>query len=121
MIRRSFRPFAVVVVLSVLFSSIVAPITADGDHDRDGRSSRYVDIQILGLNDFHGQLEVVTPIASSAGRIGALTVHRPTSPDRACRRRPTVHPGRWRRVSGDPRRNLRADEPENTCSSPPAT
>ena len=30
-----------------------------------------VSIQILGLNDFHGQLEVVNPIASSGGRIGA--------------------------------------------------
>ncbi len=32
-----------------------------------------VSIQILGLNDFHGQLEVVNPIASSGGRIGPLT------------------------------------------------
>ena len=31
-----------------------------------------VEIQILGLNDFHGQLEVVNPIASSGGRIGSL-------------------------------------------------
>ncbi len=31
-----------------------------------------VDIQILGLNDFHGQLETVNPLASSGGRIGAL-------------------------------------------------
>ena len=30
-----------------------------------------VDIQILGLNDFHGQLEVVGATASSGGRIGA--------------------------------------------------
>jgi 5'-nucleotidase len=32
-----------------------------------------VEIQILALNDFHGQLEVVNPVASSGGRIGALT------------------------------------------------
>ena len=32
-----------------------------------------VDIQILGLNDYHGQLEVVPPLASSGGRIGFLT------------------------------------------------
>ncbi len=31
-----------------------------------------VDVQILGLNDFHGQLEVVDPVVSSGGRIGAL-------------------------------------------------
>ena len=30
-------------------------------------------IQILALNDFHGQLEVVPPASSSAGRIGAST------------------------------------------------
>ncbi len=30
-------------------------------------------VQILGLNDYHGQLEVVDPVVSSAGRIGALT------------------------------------------------
>lgn len=37
-----------------------------------------VEIQILGLNDYHGQLEPVNPVASSAGRIGALT---DTNPD----------------------------------------
>ena len=36
-------------------------------------------VQILGLNDYHGQLEVVSPTTSSAGRIGALTDHRPRS------------------------------------------
>jgi 5'-nucleotidase len=32
-----------------------------------------VSVQILGLNDFHGQLEKVDPLASSGGRIGSLT------------------------------------------------
>jgi 5'-nucleotidase len=32
-----------------------------------------VDVQILGLNDFHGQLERVDPTVSSGGRIGPLT------------------------------------------------
>jgi 5'-nucleotidase len=60
------------VTLSVVLSLIVAPIVARDDGG-GGSSSRYVDIQILGLNDFHGQLEVVPATASSAGRIGALT------------------------------------------------
>jgi 5'-nucleotidase len=38
-----------------------------------------VEIQILGLNDYHGQLEPVDPVASSAGRIGFLTDTDPTS------------------------------------------
>jgi 5'-nucleotidase len=37
------------------------------------KPTRTTDIQILGLNDFHGQLEVVNPVASSGGRIGFLT------------------------------------------------
>jgi len=40
-----------------------------------------VDVQILGLNDFHGQLEVVNPIASSGGRIGAL---QGSAPNQTC-------------------------------------
>ena len=42
---------------------------------------KVVDIQILGLNDFHGQLEVVNPIASSGGRIGSL---QGTAPNQTC-------------------------------------
>ena len=39
-----------------------------------------VDIQILSLNDFHGQLEVVNPLASSGGRIGSLQGPAPVPP-----------------------------------------
>jgi 5'-nucleotidase len=42
---------------------------------------KVVDIQILGLNDFHGQLEVVNPIASSGGRIGSLQGPLPVPPN----------------------------------------
>ncbi|HYH92294.1 MAG TPA: bifunctional metallophosphatase/5'-nucleotidase [Candidatus Saccharimonadales bacterium] len=37
-----------------------------------------VSVQILGLNDYHGQLEEINPLASSGGRIGFLT---DTNPD----------------------------------------
>ena len=73
--RSWFRPLALLMTIAVAFSLIIAPIAADDDDDdgNGGRSSdRYVDIQILGLNDFHGQLESA-PVSSSAGRIGFLT------------------------------------------------
>lgn len=37
-----------------------------------------VEVQILGLNDYHGQLEPLNPLATSGGRIGFLT---DTNPD----------------------------------------
>ena len=39
-----------------------------------------VDIQILGLNDFHGQLQPVPPTSSSGGRIGAFQGPQPPPP-----------------------------------------
>ncbi|MGI8659287.1 MAG: hypothetical protein ACR2K4_11065, partial [Candidatus Limnocylindria bacterium] len=40
-----------------------------------------VDIQILGLNDFHGQLEAVPPTSTSGARIGSL---QGTFPNQTC-------------------------------------
>lgn len=40
-----------------------------------------VDIQILGLNDFHGQLEAVAPTSTSGARIGSL---QGTFPNQTC-------------------------------------
>ena len=56
-------------------------------HGRKPKPKPPVDIQILGLNDFHGQLEVVDPLASSGGRIGAL---QGTFPNQTCD--PTILP-----------------------------
>ena len=53
-----------------LLIAVVAPAAIAKD-------PKTTDIQILALNDFHGQLEVVNPIASSAGRIGSLQGDRP--------------------------------------------
>ena len=53
----------------VLLSSPLAPAAIA----KDTKDTKTTDIQILGLNDFHGQLEVVDPVASSGGRIGFLT------------------------------------------------
>ena len=56
-------------------------------HGRKPKPKPPVEIQILGLNDFHGQLEVVDPLASSGGRIGSL---QGTSPNQTCD--PTILP-----------------------------
>ncbi|MET0910922.1 MAG: metallophosphoesterase, partial [Ilumatobacteraceae bacterium] len=72
-----------------------------------------VSIQILGLNDFHGQLEVVNPIASSGGRIGPLTG---TSPNQTCLpTNPTpCYPAGGVEYLATHVENLRAENPKNT-------
>jgi 5'-nucleotidase len=64
--RRAGRAAAAIAAL-LLLAVALPPIAGAA------RSTKLVDIQILGLNDFHGQLQVVPPTASSAGRIGFLT------------------------------------------------
>jgi 5'-nucleotidase len=61
----------------MLLTMSVSTALADG-----GGKKKPVDIQILGLNDFHGQLEVVPPLLSSGGRIGPVTAGQcnPTPP-----------------------------------------
>jgi 5'-nucleotidase len=56
---------------AVALSSLVAIPAASASANRSDRPP--VSIQILALNDFHGQLEVVNPAQSSGGRIGALS------------------------------------------------
>jgi 5'-nucleotidase len=58
------RLFAILTSIA-LFLAMSAPVVI-------AKVSKPQDIQILALNDFHGQLEVVNPIASSGGRIGSL-------------------------------------------------
>jgi 5'-nucleotidase len=62
--NRRRRTFGLLSALA-LAATFVSPVSAVGPPP--------VKVQILGLNDFHGQLQVVAPTASSAGRIGALT------------------------------------------------
>ena len=60
-LRRLFAILtAVTLVLAMTTPSVIA------------KESKPQNIQILALNDFHGQLEVVNPLASSGGRIGSL-------------------------------------------------
>jgi 5'-nucleotidase len=65
--RRAPRTRRLLALLSAaaLVLTVAAPAGA--------RGPKPVDIQILALNDYHGQLEPVDPQASSGGRIGFLT------------------------------------------------
>ena len=70
----------ILALAALMLALAVVPIAA-AKVDRGGpkpEQPRTTEIQILGLNDFHGQLEVVDPIASSGGRIGSLTGSCPT-------------------------------------------
>jgi 5'-nucleotidase len=58
------RLFAILTAITLLLAMTTPTVIA--------KASKPQDIQILALNDFHGQLEVVNPIASSGGRIGSL-------------------------------------------------
>jgi 5'-nucleotidase len=59
----------------------VPATTSAGKSHKSHKPKEPVSIQILGLNDFHGQLEVVNPLASSSGRIGPLAG---TAPNQTC-------------------------------------
>ena len=67
--NRAFRAVLLVVSLSVL--ALPAAVGAKGDpSDQAEKKAQTTDVQILALNDFHGNLE---PPTGSGGRIGALT------------------------------------------------
>ena len=72
--RRLHRAAAIGMALAMLVTMSVPTVLAK----KPAKST--IDIQILGLNDFHGQLEVVNPIASSGGRIGSLQGGPPPAP-----------------------------------------
>jgi 5'-nucleotidase len=79
----------------------------DDDDDDGGRGkSRTVDVQVLGLNDFHGQLEFLNPLLTSSGRIGALV-------GGACAP-PACFPSGGVEYLATHVRNLRAENPKNT-------
>ena len=90
----------------VLLLSMAVPASA-------AKPARTTDIQILGLNDFHGQLEVVNPIASSGGRIGSL---QGTFPNQTCTPggTPNCIPAGGVEYLATHVRNLRATNPSNT-------
>ena len=72
--------------------------------------AKTTDIQILGLNDFHGQLETIPATASSSGRIGALTGSGASATCPA----PTCYPAGGVEYLATHVRELRSTNPENT-------
>ena len=68
-LRRLIVPF----VVGALALSTIVPTAIAKDPNPNQKPKDPVSVQILGLNDYHGQLEAVSPVSSSAGRIGFLT------------------------------------------------
>ena len=69
------RSGARILGLALAALAIAAPAAWAGDDDDDrGHRSKHrdVDVQLLGLNDFHGQLEALDPAVTSSGRVGSV-------------------------------------------------
>jgi 5'-nucleotidase len=98
------RLFAILTSITLLLA-MAAPSLAVGP-----KAMKPVDVQILGLNDFHGQLEVVGATASSGGRIGAT---QGTAPNLTCNP-PTCIPAGGVEYLATHVRDLRARNPDNT-------
>ncbi len=90
---------------AVLLAS--APVATAKPPDGAAGNAQITEIQLLALNDFHGQLEVVNPIASSGGRIGGL---QGTSPNQTCLP-PTCIPAGGAEYLATHVRDLRATNP----------
>ncbi|HET9416413.1 MAG TPA: bifunctional metallophosphatase/5'-nucleotidase [Candidatus Limnocylindria bacterium] len=99
------RAFALLTAL-VLLLAMAAPSVAVGPN-----SKKPVDVQILGLNDFHGQLEPVVATSSSGGRIGAVQ----GSGSSATCNPPTCIPAGGVEYLATHVRALRATNPDNTA------
>jgi 5'-nucleotidase len=61
------RSGARILGLALAALAIAAPAAWADDDDDDRRSKKDVNVQLLGLNDFHGALE---PPTGSGGRVG---------------------------------------------------
>jgi 5'-nucleotidase len=99
------RLFAILTSITLLLA-MAGPSVALGP-----KAKKPVEIQILGLNDFHGQLETVNPTASSGGRIGAT---QGTAPNLTCNP-PTCIPAGGVEYLATHVRDLRATNPDNTA------
>jgi 5'-nucleotidase len=106
------RPFAILTAITLLLA-VAGPSVAIGP-----KANKPVDIQILGLNDFHGQLETVNPLSSSGGRIGSLQgpLPVPPNPPQTCipGGTPNCIPAGGVEYLATHVRNLRAENPDNT-------
>jgi 5'-nucleotidase len=107
---RRFRAGAALFLgLTLIVGVPIASATPPPDSPA-GSKAKTTDIQILGLNDFHGQLEPISATASSSGRIGALTGSGASATCPA----PTCYPAGGVEYLATHVRDLRADNPKNT-------
>ena len=74
--RRVLRAMIPAAVSLLLVVSAAAVVAKPGDGSVAEQEAQTTTVQILALNDFHGQLERLDPLATSGGRIGSLTGHR---------------------------------------------
>lgn len=76
--KRSFlRVCFGLIAAALLFTASVGPVwAAGGDEAARFHPKRYVDVQILGINDFHGQLNVTQQVEGKpVGRADYLAAH----------------------------------------------
>ena len=105
------RRFVALASALALLVALAAPTTAVGP-----KSKKPVDIQILGLNDFHGQLEAVPATSSSGARIGSLQGPTPPPPQTCIPGgTPDCVPAGGVEYFATHIRNLRAENPNNTA------
>ena len=69
---RMRRLFATSIAAFLILATVV-PTAIARDPNPNKKPKDPVSVQILGLNDYHGQLQPIDPLASSGGRIGFLT------------------------------------------------
>ncbi|CAN5781851.1 bifunctional metallophosphatase/5'-nucleotidase [soil metagenome] len=100
--QRIFSLFAITMAIM-----LIVPGAALG---KEHKAPKTVDIQVLGLNDFHGQLEAGDPVASSGFRIGPLAG---TSPNQTCIP-PACYPAGGAEYLATHLDMLRATNPDNT-------
>jgi 5'-nucleotidase len=65
------RSGARILGLALAALAIVVPATAQAKPGK-GKGPKPVEVQLLGLNDFHGQLEALDPAVTSSGRVGTV-------------------------------------------------
>jgi 5'-nucleotidase len=105
---------AAVGLVGLLFATLASGVVAKPPPESPAESrAQTTDIQILSLNDFHGQLEVVNPVASSGGRIGALLG---TFPNQTCLPTTCIPAGGVEYLATHVR-NLRAENPNTVFVS----
>jgi 5'-nucleotidase len=114
--RRLRRVSAIGISMALLLAMSATSAVAKGPPAP--KPPKTTEIQILGLNDFHGQLEVVNPLASSGGRIGSLQgpLPVPPNPPQTCTPggTPNCIPAGGVEYLATHVRNLRATNPNNT-------